>query len=246
MRSIPPAVCLLAALTLPRAAWSAQAPLLEPGARVRLYAPSLGGRLTGTLVAWESDTLVVRVDGEAEGLGLVVPADSVTRLDVSRGKRPMTLEGAGVGMLGGALLALIASPDWVDENGECTLACLAYEVSPHLGTRVAVLSLLGALLGGPRRLGDEGRQADAGAPGAAGRGPDTGRRACAGGEDLLLTNTRSRDRPLLLRPHRFLSPETRPQLCPLGHRKRTVRKILVRAILPATFPKVPYHVIASI
>jgi hypothetical protein len=145
MRPIRPVLLFFAALTLPRLAPGAQAPLLEPGARVRLNAPGLGGRLTGTLVAWESDTLVVRVDGE--GLGLIVPRDSITQIEVG-GKRPMTLEGVGLGLLGGTLLALIASPDWVDENGDCTLPCLAYEVSPDAGTRVVVLSLLGALLGG--------------------------------------------------------------------------------------------------
>jgi hypothetical protein len=114
---------------------------------VRFDAPSLGGRLTGTLVAWESDTLVVNVDGDPEGLGLVVPADSLTRLDVWRERR-MTLEGLGLGLLAGTLLAVVASPDCVDEYGESTLAaCLAYKVSPRLDTRVAVLAGVGALLG---------------------------------------------------------------------------------------------------
>ena len=134
-------------LAPPTPAACAQAPRPGPGARIRFDAPSLGGRLTGTLVAWESDTLVVRVDGDAEGLALIVPADSVTRIDVRRERR-MTLEGAGVGLLGGTLLALVASPDWVDENGDClTLPCLAYKVSPNLDTRVAVLGFVGTLLG---------------------------------------------------------------------------------------------------
>ena len=158
MRPIQPVLSLLALLTLPDCAPGAQAPLLEPGARVRLSARGLGGQLTGTLVAWEFDTLVVRVDGE--GLGLIVPRDSITRIDV-RGERPMILEGVGVGVLGGALLGLIASPDWVDENGECMLACLAYEVSPDVGTRVAVLSVLGAVLGG---LAGSGVKADTWTP----------------------------------------------------------------------------------
>jgi hypothetical protein len=125
----------------------AQAPRLKPGARIRFDAPSLDGRLTGTLVAWGSDTLVVRVDGDAAGLNLMVPVDSVTHIDVRRERR-MTLEGAGLGVLGGTLLALLASPDCVDENGETTaLACLAYKVSPNLDTRVAVLGGVGGLLG---------------------------------------------------------------------------------------------------
>lgn len=114
---------------------------------MRLDAPSLGGRLWGTLVAWESDTLVLREDGAPTGLGLIVPADSVAKIDVWRERR-LTLEGLGVGLLGGMLLGLAASPDCVDEYGESTLpACLAYKVSPRLETRVAVLGAVGALVG---------------------------------------------------------------------------------------------------
>ena len=147
MRPLAALVWSLALLVVARPAEGMQAPHLEAGARIRFDAPSLGGRLTGTLVAWELDTLVVRVDGDAPGLALVVPADSVTRIDVRRERR-MTLEGAGLGVLAGTLLALVASPDWVDENGSCTaLECLAYKVSPHLDTRIAVLGVTGGLLG---------------------------------------------------------------------------------------------------
>lgn len=125
----------------------AQVPRLEPGARIRFDAPSLGGRLTGTLVTWESDTLMVNVDGDAAGLNLIVPVDSVAHIDVRRERR-MTLEGVGVGLLAGTLTALAADPDWVDENGDCTtLPCVAYKVSPHLDTRLAVFGIAGVLLG---------------------------------------------------------------------------------------------------
>ena len=114
---------------------------------MRLDAPSQGGLLTGTLVAVESDTLVVREDGQAEGLRLIILADSVSRLEVRR-ERSRALEGAGLGLLVGSLVALAADPNWVDENGECTtLPCVAYEVSPHLDTRLAVLGLVGTLAG---------------------------------------------------------------------------------------------------
>lgn len=147
MRRLTALVWCSALLAVTRPVNCTQAPRLDAGARIRFDAPSLGGRLTGTLVAWDFDTLVVRVDGYAAGLALIVPADSVSRIDVRR-ERSMTLEGAGLGALAGTLLALVASPDWVDENGECTTAeCLAYKVSPHLGTRTAVLGVAGALLG---------------------------------------------------------------------------------------------------
>lgn len=146
MRPLVAFVCWPVLLAVSRPAVCAQAPL-KPGARIRFEAPSLGGRLTGTLKAWESDTLVVRVDGDAEGLGLIVPIDSVTRIDVRR-ERSNALYGAGVGLLAGTLTALTASADWVDENGDCTtLPCIAYKVSPHLDTRLAVLGIAGALLG---------------------------------------------------------------------------------------------------
>lgn len=148
MRSLPVVACCLSALAVSRPALCAQAPppRLEPGARIRLDAPSLG-RIMGTLVVWGPDTLVVREDGQAEGLRLVIPADSVSQIEVRRERR-MTLEGAGVGLLVGTLLAVTASPDCVDEYGDSTpLACLSYKVSPHLDTRIAVLGGVGALVG---------------------------------------------------------------------------------------------------
>ena len=154
MRSPAPLLCVLALAGGPRPGWGAQAPLLEPGTRVRVQAPGLGGRLTGTLVAWESDTLIVRVDGE--GLGLIVPRDSVVRIDVEKGRR-MIAEGVLLGGLAGALLALVASPESRDENGECDLPCHAYEVSPDLGKRVTILSLVGVVVGGIAGAGSEKR-----------------------------------------------------------------------------------------
>ena len=146
MRPLAPFVWCAALLSLARPGECTQAPRLDAGARVRFDAPSLGGRLTGTLVAWESDRLVVKVDGDAPGLSLIVPADSVTRLDVRRERR-MTLEWAGVGVLAGTVLAVVADPNSVDENGNCSLACVAYEVSPSLDKRLAILSVAGAVLG---------------------------------------------------------------------------------------------------
>lgn len=142
-----PALLLIVLLVIPRTTPCAQAHRPAPGERVRLDAKSLGGQVTGTLVAWESDTLFVRVEGDAAGLTLMLPADSVTRLAVRR-ERPMTAEGLGIGLLAGTLLALAASPDWVDDEGNCTLACLAYKVSPRVETRVEVLGLVGAFVGG--------------------------------------------------------------------------------------------------
>lgn len=147
MRSLAALLFCPALLAVSRSAECTQTPRVDPGARIRFDALSLGSQLTGTLVTRESDKLTVRVDGDAPGLLLIVPTDSITRIDV-RHERRMTAEGALLGLLGGALLAAVASPDWVDENGDCTtLPCLAHEVSPNLDTRIAVLGVTGLLLG---------------------------------------------------------------------------------------------------
>lgn len=149
MRRLTPVVwCLvLLALAPPRPAECTQGPRVHPGARVRVDAYSLGDRLTGTLVRWEDETLVVSMDGDAPGLALLVPVDSLSRIDVLHERR-MTAEGFLVGGLAGTLLGALASPDIVDENGDCTTVyCLAYHVSPHMETRMAVLGGVGALVG---------------------------------------------------------------------------------------------------
>lgn len=147
MRLIAAVVWSTLLVTRPALGMQVPRPRLEPGARIRFDAPGFGGRVIGTLEEWESDTLVVRVNGDAPGLVLVVPVDSVSRLEVRR-ERSMTIEGALLGVLAGTLLAAVASPDVVDENGNCTTAeCLAYKVSPHFNTRLTVLGIAGALLG---------------------------------------------------------------------------------------------------
>jgi len=128
-------------------AWCVQTNRLAPGARVRLEAPSLGGQLTGTLIALENDTLAMEEDGQAAGLRLIIRTDSIARLEVRR-ERSRAAEGAGYGLLAGTLVALAADPNWLDENGDCTtMECIAYKVSPHFETRLAVLGVVGTLLG---------------------------------------------------------------------------------------------------
>ena len=52
------------------------------------------------------------------------------------------------GLVAGTVAALVASPDVLDENGDCTtIECISYQVSPNLDTRIVVLSSVGALLG---------------------------------------------------------------------------------------------------
>lgn len=144
-----PAVALLSyfvLLTRPAPAFGTQTRPL-PGARIRFETTSLEGRLAGTLVDWEEDTLLVNVDGYSRGLALIVPVDSLRQLEAMT-ERPLTLEGLGLGIVAGTVVAFIASPDVLDENGDCTtIECIAYQVSPDLDARIAVLSGVGAVLG---------------------------------------------------------------------------------------------------
>lgn len=158
-RPVAALLSCLSFLLIARSAKCVQAPRVEPGARIRFTAPNMGDdRLTGTLRAWERDTLAVTVDEYASGLLLIVPTDSITRLDVRRERR-MTLEGMGLGVLAGALVAVAASPDWVDENGNCTtLACLAYRLSPDVETRIEALGVFGAVLGAIAGSGEKSRR----------------------------------------------------------------------------------------
>jgi hypothetical protein len=140
-------MCCLGALGISPPIVYAQLPRLKPGAQIRLDAPSAGGQLRGTLIALEPDTLVMAEAGQPAGLRLIILTDSIARLEVQR-ERSLAPEGAVLGFLGGTLLALVASPDCVNEDGESqTLLCLAYKVSPHLDTRITVLGGLGALVG---------------------------------------------------------------------------------------------------
>jgi hypothetical protein len=141
------AVACLTLLLAARPALCTQGPRIDPGARVRFDAANLGLRLTGRLVRLESAAMVVALEGDAPGLAVIVPTDSISALDVQRERR-MIAEGVLLGSLAGAAIGALANPDWVDDNGDCTIMCLAYDISPNLDTRMAVLGLTGALLGG--------------------------------------------------------------------------------------------------
>ncbi len=98
---------------VPLASATAQVPI-RPGARVRVTRPPLCASNTrcvkwprqsvGTVLAWDADSLVVQSNGNS----LALPLDSVTKLEVSQGKKSFTLEGAVLGLLGGGVLGVLA------------------------------------------------------------------------------------------------------------------------------------------
>lgn len=85
---------------------SQQSPPVKAGDRVRVMAPSVSGSpFVGTFVAVEADSLVVHDSVDTWRLSLA----SVEQLDLSRGRKPHTLLGAGIGFLvgGGVAVAVL-------------------------------------------------------------------------------------------------------------------------------------------
>jgi hypothetical protein len=89
-------------------------PPIDPGARVRVSTSSAADeRIVGTLAALQSEALVVDVEGHSEPVTL--PVASVTRLEVSTGRKSKTATGAGIGFgigaAAGTVLALMFCSD---------------------------------------------------------------------------------------------------------------------------------------
>ena len=146
MRRLIAVWCLALLLSLTRPAQCTQSPRIAPGSRIRFDAANLGAGLTGRMVRLEPTALVVALDGDAPGLAVMIPTDSVSALAVHHERR-MVAEGLLIGSLAGVAVGALASPDWVDDDGNCTILCRAYDVSPNVDTRMAVLGLAGALVG---------------------------------------------------------------------------------------------------
>jgi hypothetical protein len=123
-----------------------RAPSIHAGGRVRLRSAAFGERgVTATVIVFESDTLVLKPDGEAAGL--IVPWDSVGDVEIGTW-HGHGLEGGLVGLLGGLAVAAAASPCDYDD---CTIGQVALEVTyrlmPDPKKRLAVLGALGLVLG---------------------------------------------------------------------------------------------------
>ncbi len=94
------AFVLLASLSfVPLTSATAQVPV-RPGAQVRVTGHFCHPFHTcqhsvSTFVAWKADSLVIQSNGDT----LTVPVTLLTRLDVSRGRKTNTGEGAGIGFL---------------------------------------------------------------------------------------------------------------------------------------------------
>ena len=121
---------------------AAAGPLLE-GDRVRFEAPSMGPkRVVGQVLATREDCLRLRLE---DGREVEVSLADIRQLEVGRGLRSKTVEGAAIGALTGAsvlLGALIADRGVCDEDlGGCKAYGTVAVVGAISGT------LLGALIG---------------------------------------------------------------------------------------------------
>lgn len=113
------------------------------GDRVRLEAPSLGPkRVVGQVLATREDGLRLRLE---DGREVEVTVADIRQLEVARGLRSKTAEGAAIGALTGAAVllgALIADRGVCDED---LGGCKAYRTVAVIGAIPG--TLLGALIG---------------------------------------------------------------------------------------------------
>ncbi len=133
---------------------TAQVPV-RPGARVRVTGPPIcpptyticvgGPRLqsVGTFVTWEADSLIM----ESNGNVLALPLDSVTKLEVSWGRKTNTGMGAGIGfLLGGVVGAVVGYASYDKCVPEGWFSC----IGPDFGSEGIGLGglVIGAIMGG--------------------------------------------------------------------------------------------------
>jgi preprotein translocase subunit YajC len=110
---------LLATATLASAQEQKLSPLassLAVGSHVRLTSSGWDGRLQGSVVAIDPDTVTLATKDHHR---FKVPLDSISSMDVGTGRKRNTLRGLGIGLAAGALLGLAVPPDDCRWGGLC-------------------------------------------------------------------------------------------------------------------------------
>lgn len=83
-----------------------ESPAVAVGTRVRIAAATVApDRLVATLVAFDEKTMTLAV--ESQRTPLVVPRDSITRVEVSRGRKGNAGKGALIGVIPWAILVVL-------------------------------------------------------------------------------------------------------------------------------------------
>jgi hypothetical protein len=118
---------------------------LKPDAKVRVTAPAVGlSERIGRVQELNGDTLVVQVDAMRKGRlrleMLDVPMSSITKLDVTTGRRGHWLEGAGIGFLFGVVMGAASGDDPPDQ-------WFASSAGEKAGMGGLVFGLIGAGIG---------------------------------------------------------------------------------------------------
>jgi hypothetical protein len=144
------AVCvsgLVAVFHSPAAAQ--ELPPVTRGMRVRVWAPDLPDeRQAGTLVDLRGDTLFLQPELQADTVG--IPRAAVTRLEISRGQRLLTGEGAFLGFTigagAGALVGLL-----VGNGQDCDGGCGGLGALLYGGIGAGAGLIIGTIVGGNKK-----------------------------------------------------------------------------------------------
>jgi hypothetical protein len=140
------ALFLALLLAVPTGAVLSQAVQLEPGLRVRVWAPTPPlVRQPGRLTAFHADTMHLHLDRPLSrgARGVVVPLAQVTRLDVSRSRHSRARKA-----LGGAIIGLVAGAAiGAASGGDCENTIVCYTPGEGAAMGGVLFSGVGALIG---------------------------------------------------------------------------------------------------
>ena len=121
---------------------SQESPVVKPGDRVRIMAPSVSrAPFAGTLVTLQTDSLVVQGGANTWRLSLA----SVERVELSRGRKSNVLLGAGIGLLVGAGIGAMIGSGCDTELFATKGECIALGAGVFGGAGALVGAISGAL-----------------------------------------------------------------------------------------------------
>ena len=136
-------VALFVATSSPLAAQEAP---VEPGTRVRVKAPPLQPDwVRGTVVGWESGSLVLEPEKPDGNTPLTLARDQITRLDVHRGTKSKALLGAGIGFGVGVGWTVLLFESICNSEEECDAGDWAKGIAIFGGVGAGLGALVGLL-----------------------------------------------------------------------------------------------------